>query len=888
MTTGDMDFVARKIVALEQSMKKSRARQLPSSSVRIINGEDVEIAQSVENAFDAAEGSVVINDNLNDLGDIGDSEAEYGSEIPVWIQDGGRAGDTAWDQSQFAADLALTLETELAEANQILDQALIDLQEAMDESAAARTEAQQALDEAEAAVRDAEDAIEAALEGIVSTQKQWAVSSSPTEAPASGWSATAPAWAEGQYIWERVVSTKASGTSSTSAPVVITGNPGTPGQDGAPGSTGATGTGVSSVTPYFRLGTSAPAKPTTLTPTGWSTTEPAYVPGSTNNLYVTVRTVLTTNAFTYSDVSLDSAYAAGKAAHALAQTAQTTADGKNKVVRSAGVAASPGSYQLGDSWWQFSGSQIIAMWLHNGSAWVAQTLTDSVITNLNAGTITAGTIHADRIGALSITAGKLAADSVIADKIAANAVTAVKINASAVTAAKIAANAVTAEKINAGAVTTDKLFAGAVTADKIAAEAITADKIVANAITGEKLQATSIDGMNITGAVLRGGEIYGGIFSLETLSGVTTVFSDNCNTVTSDWITFFGDTGVTRNTSTFVSSPASLNAELNPEGWFRGIQRRNINVTMPAPGDLTFWVRPAINQTSIFVASYAGIIEYQRNLPANTWTKVSIPLNQGVSISTVSMYMGGFGPYVADDSFSIDDMRITAEISSDSVVDIRRLSDGKAVVRSSNYITGQQTLLSEGALQLLTQPPGSPVQSVTTVDASGIIANSETNLYLTNTNSNGFVQVSAGSGGSSTASIVLSPGVGSSPDINFSTSTMHSNRIVKTLWSGVWFMHAGQQANLSELVSDQLNGIILVWSRYSGGTAHNDSWNYTYIPKAHTAFANGSGVSCMLSHGTASATSQKYIYVSDDKITGNNFNSTAPNNWSVLRRVLGY
>lgn len=117
---------------------------------------------------------------------------------------------------------------------------------------------------------------------------------------------------------------------------------------------------------------------------------------------------------------------------------------------------------------------------------------------------------------------------------------------------------------------------------------------------------------------------------------------------------------------------------------------------------------------------------------------------------------------------------------------------------------------------------------------------------------------------------------------------INSNRIQKTLWSGAWYMRAGQSADLSELVSDQLNGIILVWSRYSAGTAHNDSWNFTYVPKAHVAIASGAGISAHIAHGTSQATSQKYVYVSDNAVSGNDFNGTAPNNWSVLRRVLGY
>lgn len=88
-----------------------------------------------------------------------------------------------------------------------------------------------------------------------------------------------------------------------------------------------------------------------------------------------------------------------------AGTAQTTADGKNTLIRST-AAASGTSYKNGDIWYRISGSQVIGMWIY-ANGWVQQTLTDSVITNLSAATITTGILGADRIGANTITTNKL-------------------------------------------------------------------------------------------------------------------------------------------------------------------------------------------------------------------------------------------------------------------------------------------------------------------------------------------------------------------------------------------------------------------------------------------------------------------------------------------------
>lgn len=86
---------------------------------------------------------------------------------------------------------------------------------------------------------------------------------------------------------------------------------------------------IVSTTWYYKLQAStasAPAKPTTQTPSGWSTTEPAYTEGSTNSLYIVQKTTFSDGTFDYSDVSLSSSYEAAKAAYNKAVTAQETAD----------------------------------------------------------------------------------------------------------------------------------------------------------------------------------------------------------------------------------------------------------------------------------------------------------------------------------------------------------------------------------------------------------------------------------------------------------------------------------------------------------------------------------------------------------------------------------
>lgn len=71
---------------------------------------------------------------------------------------------------------------------------------------------------------------------------------------------------------------------------------------------------IASITRYYLLQASdlpAPAKPSTLIPAGWSTTEPTYTPGETAmTLYVCDKTTYSDTTYEYTDVSVSSAYAA--------------------------------------------------------------------------------------------------------------------------------------------------------------------------------------------------------------------------------------------------------------------------------------------------------------------------------------------------------------------------------------------------------------------------------------------------------------------------------------------------------------------------------------------------------------------------------------------------
>lgn len=118
----------------------------------------------------------------------------------------------------------------------------------------------------------------------------------------------------------------------------------------------------------------------------------------------------------------------------------------------------------------------------------------------------------------------------------------------------------------------------------------------------------------------------------------------------------------------------------------------------------------------------------------------------------------------------------------------------------------------------------------------------------------------------------------------------------KVLLSTAVYMNASQTMTLSEAVSAQPHGIVLVWSAYSSG-ALNHSWNYHFVPKNHVSAHNGTGVSFLLVDGSGAAMGRKYVYISNTSVAGSDYNTSASttsgsgitwkNNYYVLRYVIG-
>ena len=118
----------------------------------------------------------------------------------------------------------------------------------------------------------------------------------------------------------------------------------------------------------------------------------------------------------------------------------------------------------------------------------------------------------------------------------------------------------------------------------------------------------------------------------------------------------------------------------------------------------------------------------------------------------------------------------------------------------------------------------------------------------------------------------------------------------KVLWEGGKYMTADHEANLSEPVSQQDNGIVLVFSTYQDGAPIDANFNFFYVPKKFVELMGGYGSAYQMNTVNFNTIGSKYLYIHDTYIKGNENNDlsgtatsgiTFNNAMYVLRYVLG-
>ena len=99
------------------------------------------------------------------------------------------------------------------------------------------------------------------------------------------------------------------------------------------------------------------------------------------------------------------------------------------------------------------------------------------------------------------------------------------------------------------------------------------------------------------------------------------------------------------------------------------------------------------------------------------------------------------------------------------------------------------------------------------------------------------------------------------------------------LWSGVWFGEVVPNKTscaLSQLVTNQPHGIVLVFSNYDSKEGAKDQrFNSFFVPKAVVAVKSGKGWSFTFANNTFGQIASKYLYISDGKILGHADNKSS-------------
>lgn len=114
--------------------------------------------------------------------------------------------------------------------------------------------------------------------------------------------------------------------------------------------------------------------------------------------------------------------------------------------------------------------------------------------------------------------------------------------------------------------------------------------------------------------------------------------------------------------------------------------------------------------------------------------------------------------------------------------------------------------------------------------------------------------------------------------------------IQKVLWSGIQYMTADHTITLSEPISQQTSGIVLIFSAYDG-EAKPYNFHCFFVPKQFVSLYNGKGMYFSLVDFDPANDARKYLYIKDTTIQGNANNGGVHHNLNnskfVLREVIG-
>lgn len=257
----------------------------------------------------------------------------------------------------------------------------------------------------------------------------------------------------------------------------------------------------------------------------------------------------------------------------------------------------------------------------------------------------------------------------------------------------------------------------------------------------------------------------------------------------------------------------------------------------------------------------------------------------------------------------IDDFKLTDTITINITKYITAATDklqiklGDTLVKEINNITNGYELTFTSSEQttiknLMTSPQATLIFLLTTINGETTLGTSTQSATVTSLDKpiyrnvikkeNGHYQAAINGVVDTTKSDVLQV-------YDDNGNLINDNQV---LWGpDYYYMSGSNTINLSQKVSEQKNGIVLVWQAYSDGAPQPWDYNFTFIPKWQAITNSSRGVVCFLATSKAGYIGTKYVYVFDDKITGHNENSsgatkgnsgiTTTNNHWVLTYVIG-
>lgn len=211
--------------------------------------------------------------------------------------------------------------------------------------------------------------------GIRTTVIEYAVNTSGTVRPISGWSTTIPNTPQGQYLWTRTTWTYTDNTIEQGYSVARQGNNG---QNGTNGADGEDGVGISTTIIEYNKSTNSTTPPST----GWTST----IPSISGGQYLWTRVTLN-----YTNGQKSESYT-------VARQGEDGADGQLFTGET-----EPTDFNEGDIWYKVVSGKVTGVYEAKGGSWVEIPFESSVI----AETIIGKTIQASHLTGSTIDGGKI-------------------------------------------------------------------------------------------------------------------------------------------------------------------------------------------------------------------------------------------------------------------------------------------------------------------------------------------------------------------------------------------------------------------------------------------------------------------------------------------------